>query len=150
MLYRTHLAFGFFLALVFLPVLSPRNQILFLAIVLISSLLPDIDHPKSKLGKHIKIIGFLFEHRGFFHSLLFLGIVYAVLFYFFQKNIYFIPFVIGYTSHLFLDGLTRQGIMPFHPLSKMRFHGFVQTGAFLEKIFFIFLVLADLYLLFTL
>lgn len=150
MLYRTHIAFAFFLSMLFISILSPKNQILFLVIVLITSLLPDIDHPKSKLGKHLKVIGFLFEHRGFFHSLLFLGIVYIVLFYYFPGNIYFIPFVIGYTSHLFLDGLTRKGIMPFHPFSRMRFHGFVHTGSFLEKIFLILLVLADIYLLFTL
>ena len=67
MQFKTHLLFGMFLGLLVLPILNPNNSILFVMLVLIGSALPDIDHPNSKVGKWFKPIGWLFEHRGFFH-----------------------------------------------------------------------------------
>ncbi len=145
MLFRTHLAFGFLIGLLALKIIDPYNTILFLILVLIGSVLPDIDHPKSKVGKKVKIIGFLFEHRGFFHSLLFLILIHVVLALFFRSNPFVLPFVIGYTSHLFIDCFNHKGIMPFHPLSRFRIKGFIKTGALLETTLFFGLIAADIW-----
>src|SRR3989344_789769 len=131
MLFKTHLAFGFLLGLFAIPLLNPDNQLLFMMIILIGSIFSDIDHPKSKLGKKIKIIGFLFEHRGFFHSFIFLILIYA--------------FNIGFISHLIADIANNMGIMPFHPFSKFRISGFIKTGALLETLLFFVLILLDIY-----
>lgn len=145
MLFRTHLAFGFLAALLALKIFSPDNLILFFILVLIGSILPDVDNPKSKIGKKIKVIGFLFEHRGFFHSLLFLAVIYIISILFFRNNYFILPLVIGYSSHLFIDCFNHIGIMPLHPLSRFRIRGFIKTGALLETILFFSLVVVDIW-----
>lgn len=144
-MYKTHLAFAFLLVLLAIPIINPSNQILFLGIALISAMLPDIDHPDSKVGKYFKPISFLLEHRGFFHSVfpLLIGALFLISY---TKMIYVIPFLIGYTSHLIGDLVTKQGIMPFHPFSKKRINGFFRTGTVLESLLFVLLMILDVIL----
>ncbi|MBW2998940.1 metal-dependent hydrolase, partial [Candidatus Woesearchaeota archaeon] len=94
MRFYTHLAFGFLLGMISLIILKPSNQILFMGLCLIGSSFPDIDHPRSKVGKYFKPIGWLFEHRGFFHSVFPI----IILFLLSKINPLFIPFIIGYGS----------------------------------------------------
>lgn len=143
------MVFGFFIGLLALKIFKPPNTILFFILVLIGSILPDIDHPKSKIGKKVKVIGFLFEHRGFFHSLLFLILIYAISTIFFTNNYFILPLIIGYSSHLFIDCLNHKGIMLLHPLSKFRIKGFMKTGSLLETLLFSVLVVVDIWLLFS-
>lgn len=143
MMFKTHLAFGFFAGLVAMPFLHPHNQILFMTLVLLAAMLPDIDHPKSKLGKYFKPIGYLFEHRGFFHSLFFVVITLLLTKIIFKDIIFVYAVVIGHLSHLIADALTKEGIMPFHPWSRTRVNGFIKTGTFAEYIIFIILVVYD-------
>jgi len=133
----THLAFGFLSALFSIQYLHPKNQILFLVLVLVGSLLPDIDHPKSTLGKRFKIFGWLFEHRGFWHSINALAIFAFISFLLFQTSAYFYALPIGYVSHLVTDMITKEGVMWLHPLSKTRINGMIKTGSLLEYLFFI-------------
>ena len=150
MMFKTHLAFGFLVGLFSISHFHPSNQILFLVLVVFASILPDIDHPKSKLGKYFKPIGFLFEHRGFFHSLFVLPVI-ALLLYLLTKNfVYCLPILIGYSSHLITDMLTKEGIMPFHPLSRKAIRGFMYTGKGAEYILFIVLLVLDFWKLFNL
>ena len=150
MLFKTHLAFGFLAGLLALNIFNPANVILFFTLVLIGSILPDIDHPKSKIGRKIKIIGFLFEHRGFFHSLLFLIFLYIFSVLLFKNNSFILPLFIGYSSHLFIDSFNHLGIMPLHPLSRFRIKGFVKTGALAETMLFFGLVAIDIWKLLNL
>jgi len=145
MLFRTHLALGFLVGLIALKIFNPSNTIFFFILVLIGSVLPDIDHPKSKIGKKVKIIGFLFEHRGFFHSILFLILIYFISVTFLRNNYFILPLIIGYSSHLFIDCFNHKGIMPLHPLSRLRIKGFIKTGALLETILFFCLVALDVW-----
>ncbi|KEY58427.1 metal-dependent hydrolase [Serratia sp. DD3] len=86
---------------------------------LLTSLLPDIDHPKSLLGQRLRWIAIpiarIFGHRGFTHSLL--AIVGGMLL--LQLDVYgrwLIPadvlhaMIIGYFSHLLADALTPAGV----------------------------------------
>lgn len=142
-MFKTHVAAGFLAGVLWINYFSAVNQILFMALVLIGAILPDIDHPKSKIGSKIKIISLFFEHRGFFHSFFVLPVIAFVLFYFAGTNYYSIPLIIGYASHLVTDAATKEGIMPFHPVSKARIRGFIATGGFFEYIlFFVIIVFA--------
>ena len=143
MLARTHIAFGFLLGLFLLPYLDISNKIIFFVLVLLGSLIVDIDHPKSKLGRRLgfisKLFKFLFGHRGLFHSIFFTLIV-SYLFYYFNKE-YGIALFIGCVSHLVADSFTKQGINFLHPIANFRLSGFVKTGSFLETILFILMLI---------
>jgi inner membrane protein len=131
MKFFTHLAFSFFIGLFAIDFLSVTNSVLFMVILLACSLLPDIDHPDSKIGRFFKPIGWIFTHRGFFHSLL-AGGIFALAAYFLFRNIdVVIAVIVGYSSHLVLDAVNHQGIAFFYPF-KNRLTGFVKSGGIAE------------------
>jgi len=86
---------------------------------LLTSLLPDIDHPSSIIGQRFKwvslLIAKLFGHRGFTHSLLAIlsGIILIrtdiFAYWFFPPDVLH-AMIIGYFSHLLADMLTPAGI----------------------------------------
>lgn len=101
-----------------------------IAVGTIASLLPDIDHPKSMLGRRIpiipSIISRIFGHRTITHSIWFCLLVGFATYLLFSPinsqidNSYalgmaFVAFM-GCLSHLVLDGLTSGGIKPFNPV----------------------------------
>lgn len=144
MLFHTHLAFAFLVGVFFLPYLAPANPILFIAIVLFAGILPDIDHSGSKIGKRVKIIGWLFEHRGFFHSAL--GIAFFTLLFYliFNTLTYATAFLLGYASHILIDSITDSGVMFLHPFSRKRLRGFLRSGAFYEHAIFLVILAAGI------
>lgn len=92
---------------------------------LLTSLLPDIDHPKSVLGQRLRWIALpiarAFGHRGFTHSLLAIAGGMAL----FQLDVprsWPIPadalhaMIIGYFSHLLADMLTPAGVPLLWPM----------------------------------
>ncbi|MCV2508495.1 MAG: metal-dependent hydrolase [Candidatus Lightella neohaematopini] len=91
---------------------------------LITCLLPDIDHPKSFIGKRFKWLSVpiykLFGHRGFTHSLL---LIVMIIIYINVRKVS-IPIdvvyamIIGYISHIIADVLTPAGIPLFWPYNK--------------------------------
>lgn len=145
MMFRTHVAFGFLAGLFAITFLHPANQILFISLVVVASAFPDIDHPNSKIGKRVKFVGFLFEHRGFFHSVFAVALFTLLIFLAFNAPIYAWGVLIGYASHLIADCFTVQGIMPFHPFSRKAIRGFVRTGTTVEVVFFWILIVADVW-----
>jgi inner membrane protein len=90
-----------------------------------ASLLPDIDHTRSIIGKLCfpvaKWIDRKYGHRTITHSLLFFAvlsiIVYLIEFHTFLENI-FLVFNFAFISHLLLDMLTVQGIPLFYPFKR--------------------------------
>jgi len=150
MMFKTHVAFGFLAGVISISYFNPANQILFIVLVMLGAMLPDIDHPKSKIGSKFKIIGFLFEHRGFFHSFLAIPLIAAIIFYFTSSLTYIMPLGIGYASHLVSDAVTKEGIMPLHPLTRLRLRGFIKTAGALEYVLFLIIVIFASYKLITL
>ena len=142
---KTHLSVGFLAALLGIHALQPANQVMFLMIALFASLLPDIDHPNAKIGRHVKIIGFLFEHRGFFHSIWAIAFFTLLVHIATANLVYSMAFMLGYASHILVDCLTPRGIMLLHPLSKFKIRGFVTTGGVIEYLIFVFLVLINIW-----
>lgn len=138
MLFRTHILLALILFVIFLKENFFSTKFLF--ILLIAAIFPDLDIPKSKIGKTTgllsKLINLFFQHRGFFHSFTFLIFLYLIFFLLrFPSEIFWL-FSSGYLSHLFLDALTKEGIFVFWPLP-IRIKGFIKTGSFTENLFFI-------------
>ncbi|MBW2971479.1 metal-dependent hydrolase, partial [Candidatus Woesearchaeota archaeon] len=103
MMLKTHLAFGFLVAIAALHFLKPENQLLFAFIILIGAAFPDIDHPKSRLGQMAWPLSWFFEHRGFFHSFIATALLTCLLFLVSGSMLYSIAFLLGYASHIFAD-----------------------------------------------
>ena len=98
----------------------------YLAITVITSLLPDIDHTRSTIGKVFlplaKYIDRNFGHRTITHSIIFAIVTYMVVylfsaFTFTDMNIPLI-FVFALSSHLIFDMLTVQGVPLFYPFKR--------------------------------
>jgi inner membrane protein len=131
MLFHTHLMFGVAAFLLMSPVFSGGNEILFLVLVLLGSILPDIDDVHSKIKKASGVIGsiisFMFKHRGIFHSLVMVIILFVLVS--FWSSYYAIGLSIGYLSHLLSDSLTPMGIRIFYPFSSWKLRGPIKVGS---------------------
>ena len=149
MMYYTHLAFGLLTALLCLSFFEIHYKVLFILIILLFSILPDIDEKKSKIGKKNKllsgIINFIFGHRGLIHSI-YIPLILFIIFYNLNKEIGS-AILLGYFSHLFMDALTKTGIRPLYPIINKKINWFFKTNSFLEKILFLAIVFMDLYLI---
>lgn len=140
--YKTHriggICTGIITVTTFAVSADPSEKIVFSAALIlgsyIGSLIPDLDHPKSLIGRKFKVlskgINKTFGHRGITHTPLFL-IIYSILimrlpniFQGYVKTIvqYFsFGTIIGYISHLILDFITVGGIPLLYPISKRHF-----------------------------
>lgn len=145
MLIITHLTITLLSCLIFFPFFD--KKILFLIVALISSIIPDLDSPNSKIGKiwFFRPINFFTKHRGFFHSLIFLGIFFFLLKLISLEIAY--AFLLGYGLHLISDCLTLQGIRLFYPF-KFKIRGFIKTGGIFETTLLISCLLIILFLMF--
>jgi inner membrane protein len=115
-------------------------------------LMPDLDHPKSALGRQIPFLSYplsqIFGHRGFTHSLLMVGILLTVLVSLTNDPNYnglswmVVPLCLGYLSHILGDALTPSGVPLFYPLKKTYSLNLFKTRSFLETVVVGFLTLA--------
>jgi len=140
---RTHLIFSFLIGLLIINSFDIQNKVVFIAVLLTASVIPDIDSCKSKIGKKVKPLSFLINiflgHRGIFHSLL-LPILVSLLIMPINYEIA-AAFFIGYLSHFVLDSLTPEGVMFLYPFSKKRIKGFIRTCSLWENILFFILII---------
>jgi len=134
---------GIFGALLFLH--TAENKIGFFLVCVFSALFADIDSYNSKLGRKgfVRTLMAFTKHRGFLHSLLFMGAVFMLIDKFWPA--YSLAFLIGYSIHLLLDCFTVRGIRLFYPF-KLRVKFFVKSGGAFERILFIVLLVLDSFL----
>jgi inner membrane protein len=148
MRYYTHLTFSFLVGILLIKYLSISNQILFIVLFMLFSLLPDIDEIKSKISQKVKplswLVNFFLGHRGLMHSIWISVILYLLLFLIRMDIAIAVSF--GYLSHLILDCFTVSGVRLLWPLKK-RLKGFVKTGSLIEYLIFVGLLIVDVYLL---
>jgi len=148
MMYYTHLTFGLLVSLLALNFFNIGNKILFILIIIFFSIFPDIDETKSRIGRKYKLISrtinFFFGHRGFLHTI-YIPIILFLIFNLINYELA-IAALLGYLSHLFLDAITKQGIKPLYPLIDKKISGFFKTNSLYEKIIFLTLIFANLYL----
>lgn len=129
MLLKTHYAITAFFILLFLPHVD--DKLIFAAVALVSTALPDIDSRYSSLGRKRlnRLLQWFTRHRGVIHSFTFLVLITLVLIFFFP--VLGFGFFLGYSLHLLADSFTPDGIAPFYPLKK-KSCGSVKTGGLLE------------------
>ena len=139
----SHLVFGMLFAIFYLDFFPVNFKFIFFSLVLLGSLLPDIDHPNSFVGKYFKPIGWFVDHRGFFHSFSFLIILTIICYTVFPSQL-FLAIPLGYFAHLFADSLTKEGVMLVYPF-KIKIRGFISTGSILEHAIASFVVAFLLY-----
>jgi len=152
MLFRTHLAFSLLIGLYLIEYLNIKNQVLFVIVLLFFSIFPDIDEYSSKISRKLKPISFLIKlvsrHRGILHSV-YVPFILSLMLFLINQGIIALAVVIGYCSHLLLDGLTKKGIRPLYPVMNKRLSGFVRVGSILENVLFVFIIILLSYKLFV-
>lgn len=149
--FKSHLAFGALISLLLINFVGYNkfifDNIMIHILILLFSVLPDIDIHDSKIGKSVgffsKIIQLIFGHRGFFHSLWMVLLLYIIL----------LPFgyeiaVYGYIGHLLVDMITSDGIKVFYPILHIK--GIVPTNFMVNYIFFILILGIDCLLILNL
>jgi len=121
------------LFLQYFPIEGTLYKFLFSLFLVIGAMLPDIDHPRSKIGQKYWMVSMFTKHRGAFHSI-FLPLVFLVLAWIFvpQAMSAVLGLAVGYIAHLIGDAITVTGIRPFLPLTKFRIKGPVKTGRIFE------------------
>ena len=107
-----------------------------LALAALGSLLPDIDHPKSWMGRRVRPVSLLvskiFGHRGITHSLLAVaGCLFALQI--IGKGAFAPAVLVGYLSHLLCDSLTKSGVPLLWPWRRPFGLRLLRTGGKVES-----------------
>ena len=122
------------------------------------SLLPDIDHRGSYLGRRLPLLSWITNiavgHRGathapfinvFFTTILAFGTYHLLLGFGILQLIsllFLLGCMIGAFSHIFLDALTKSGVPLLYPFSKRHFSiGNFRTGSVGETLFTLLMIL---------
>ena len=152
MTYRTHIIGGMTSALLIRDQMSflaeggftSPSFLLLMAGGILGSLLPDIDHKNSYIGrKTLGIFSFL-KHRGLTHSLIFALSILTVMLIFNINNSFTLGLFVGILSHLALDLITHSGLeylfYPFKFPIRLPKINPIKTGGIFEVFIFIGLV----------
>lgn len=110
------------------PNVTPTQIGVIFASGIIGGLLPDIDHPNSKISHKLrvssKLVHIFCSHRGLFHSpafYLILGGIIAALPQLKAYSYIILAFLAGAFSHLLLDSLNPMGIPFFWPVTTKKY-----------------------------
>jgi membrane-bound metal-dependent hydrolase YbcI (DUF457 family) len=146
MLLKTHLAFAFMLIFLFFN--QVNSKLIFVCMVLVATVLPDVDSGFSSWGRHFifRPLQFFTRHRGIIHSFT-TAIIASICIAFFWP-VASLGFFLGYSVHLICDSFTREGIQPFWPFGA-KSSGFIVSGGRIEESLFFSLVLIDILLFFV-
>lgn len=154
----THVLFGLALWFLVTGLFELIYPIKIVAVVAIFALLPDIDYPRSWMGFISGPIARFFEnrfgHRGFFHSLLAIGLLAVALrpiYLFTDYQVVYYAALVGYSSHILADMMSLGGVKFFWPSKsravlpgESRFR--VRSGTNSERWFFIGILIVALLL----
>ena len=137
MMWYTHSTFGLFLGLLSLRFIPQSHPLLYLFLVSLAALLPDVDHPHSFINQRIaptRFISHFLTHRGFFHSIF--PVILLYLFIVPLRKDVALALSLGYLSHILIDGCTKSGVNLLHPVATLRMQGFMETGSLAELVVF--------------
>ena len=137
---KTHLMLAILVILVFIS--HVKSQWVFAGMVLIATVVPDLDSSFSSWGRHLMFrpLQFFTKHRGIIHSFLtaiILSLIIAVWF-----PVASFGFFIGYCVHLFSDSFTIEGIQPFWPMH-YKSTGPIASGGKIEETLFLSLIIIN-------
>lgn len=148
MMYRTHIAFSVLVGLLSLEFFDITNPFLYFFIVIMSSMIADIDIPQSKIGRKAGVVSWLIEklfgHRGVLHSLYPVVVIYILFFWVFEWHLIGLGVIVGYLSHIFIDLFNKEGIVLLPPFRWSRVRGFITSGGIVDYVLFILLIVADI------
>ena len=155
----THVVFDLFLFLLFWRyglVGFDESSGVVLGVLIVGSVLPDLDHPVGLLYSLFGVprwlrrgVGRVVGQRGFLHTVWMATLV-LVLGYLVFGVVLGFGFVagfglfVGFLGHLILDSLTVRGVAWLSPLSRRRVWFVVGTGTVIERIFFYVLVVISI------
>lgn len=109
-----------------------------------ASILPDIDHPSSLLGRYVAPIAVACKHRGLTHTVLGAVLFSIPVFIFINNKIYWLIFLVGYLLHLILDCLNPSGVNLYSPIHKHKYtFNLISTGSVEENIYLLLLILIN-------
>ncbi len=122
----------------------PAFEPVAVALAVGGALLPDIDHPRSWVGRRARMLSrplaAAFGHRGFTHSILAVALcAYLLARQGWHRHIVD-PLVVGYLSHLAADLITSSGLRLAWPLPRRFAIPICKTGSPLERLIVLVLV----------
>ena len=143
--YKTHINGGILVGLYVNLQMSNTSIIstgVFLGGAVVGSILPDIDHKNSYIGRKAKTISKAINkfagHRKVFHAPLMYLLLYSISLGIINDKLLLVGIkglFLGVLSHLLLDSFTIGGLPWFYPLSKKKFSlGSVKTNSKVEDI----------------
>ena len=91
-------------------------MIITIPLLALGSLLPDIDHSKSKIGRLVPHISHMMKHRAWYTHSIVGAFLLPLPFLFFGKPYYMI-IALGCLGHVIADTLTTRGTKFIYPLS---------------------------------
>ncbi|MFJ8260440.1 metal-dependent hydrolase [Rummeliibacillus sp. NPDC094406] len=135
---NTHIIGGIAAGLALVQV-SNYDSLVVVGASIAGSLLPDICHGGSKIGRTFpfisKIVNTLFGHRSFTHSLLFLFLMAMFMNKYISNESITAGLLTGMVSHYILDMATKKGIKLLFPLDiNVRFPITTRTGSKVENV----------------
>jgi len=133
---KTHIAFALFLSSYLFR--SDLKLLLFIPVIFVSAMLPDLDLA-------LRSIPFI-EHRKTFHNIWFMIAAIALLWILVHDPLVTRLFSIGIISHFLMDSLTKKGVMWLYPLSNWRISGPLRTGGLIDSLIGAASLLASIYL----
>jgi len=139
MMARSHVIVGLATWIAAAPVLHIRPlDPICLGLVVAGSLLPDIDHPKSWVGRRTRpvstVIASTFSHRGITHSAIAVIGLTTLLLHAGYRRGGVSALAVGYLSHLAADMLTPQGLRLAWPLRGTWGLPLCRTGTAMEPL----------------
>lgn len=143
--YKTHINGGILVGLYVNLQMSNTSIIstgVFLGGAVVGSILPDIDHKNSYIGRKAKIVSKAINkfagHRKLFHAPLMYLLSYSISIGMINDKLLLVGIkglFLGILSHLLLDSFTIGGLPWFYPLSKKKFSlGNIKTNSKIEDI----------------
>ncbi|MBB3905825.1 metal-dependent hydrolase [Anoxybacteroides rupiense] len=140
MRYHTHVVTSLCIGAAIASQTSLPFTISYTAGIIAGSLLPDIDEPKSYVGRRslgaAQKVKQAFGHRGMTHSL-FVWAVLALIIMLESPSVFARGLVLGYLLHILEDFLSVQGVPLFWPLQDKRYKiPLYRTGSRLETVLF--------------
>jgi inner membrane protein len=139
MMAKSHVVVGLLAWIVAAPVLHVAAfEPAYFGLAVAGSLLPDIDHPKSWVGRRTRplstAIASALGHRGITHSAIAVAGLVALLLHAGYRRGAVNALAVGYLSHLAADMLTPQGLRLLWPLRGTWGLPLCRTGSSMEGI----------------
>lgn len=136
MLNKTAIALSFGIALYFLP--HVNHKMIFVPLVILSGFIPQLSSLRKTKSENSAVDKFFKNYLTCIIGSVILAFIYPIA---------ALPFFLGYSFNLTFSAFSREGLMPFWPVSKRKTSGPIISGGKIDHTVFIMLVIIDVALL---